>query len=401
MWYSNLIIVIYNLKVALIADGIHPYVIGGMQKHSFYLAKYFSLNGVKVDLYHTSFRNKVSTAIEQLDCFTDKEKESINSILVEFPKHTSLPGHYLRESYEYSCKVFEKFKKSGNVDFIYAKGFTAWKLIEEKQKGDKCPPIGVNFHGYEMFQRAPSIKSELEQKLFLRKPVLFNIRHADYVFSYGGKITNVIKDLNIQSNKIIEVSTAIEPSWLVNTIKPTIGKRRFIFIGRYEERKGIKELTEAITQFKVGVFEFHFVGDIPHDKKIIRPDFIYHGLINDEHVIKQLMRLSDVLVCPSYSEGMPNVILEGMANGLAIIATDVGAVGLMVSKNNGWLLDFPSVNNISRSLQQAIDCEDRLLDIMKRKSLDIVQEKYLWNNVVVELIAEIKKCIVKEKRRFV
>ncbi len=105
------------------------------------------------------------------------------------------------------------------------------------------------------------------------------------------------------------------------------------------------------------------------------------------------MRLSDVLVCPSYSEGMPNVILEGMANGLAIIATDVGAVGLMVSKNNGWLLDFPSVNNISRSLQQAIDCEDRLLDIMKRKSLDIVQERYLWNDIAIRLIGKIKNVI--------
>ena len=33
----------------------------------------------------------------------------------------------------------------------------------------------------------------------------------------------------------------------------------------------------------------------------------------------------DVLICPSYSEGMPNVIIEAAARGLAIIATNVGA----------------------------------------------------------------------------
>jgi hypothetical protein len=29
------------MRIALITDGIAPYVLGGMQKHSFYLAKYF------------------------------------------------------------------------------------------------------------------------------------------------------------------------------------------------------------------------------------------------------------------------------------------------------------------------------------------------------------------------
>jgi len=29
------------MKIALLTDGVHPYVIGGMQKHHFILAKYF------------------------------------------------------------------------------------------------------------------------------------------------------------------------------------------------------------------------------------------------------------------------------------------------------------------------------------------------------------------------
>ena len=35
------------MRIALITDGIAPYVIGGMQKHSFYLAKYFAKNHMK------------------------------------------------------------------------------------------------------------------------------------------------------------------------------------------------------------------------------------------------------------------------------------------------------------------------------------------------------------------
>ena len=40
------------MRVALITDGIYPYVIGGMQKHSFYIAKYLAKNRVYVDLFH-------------------------------------------------------------------------------------------------------------------------------------------------------------------------------------------------------------------------------------------------------------------------------------------------------------------------------------------------------------
>ena len=39
-------------KIALITDGIWPYVLGGMQKHSYYLCKYFAQNKIEVDLYH-------------------------------------------------------------------------------------------------------------------------------------------------------------------------------------------------------------------------------------------------------------------------------------------------------------------------------------------------------------
>ena len=40
------------MRIALITDGIAPYVLGGMQKHSFYLAKYFAKNKIHVDLIH-------------------------------------------------------------------------------------------------------------------------------------------------------------------------------------------------------------------------------------------------------------------------------------------------------------------------------------------------------------
>ena len=94
------------MRIALITDGISPYVIGGMQRHSFYLAKWFAKNKVYVDLYHF---NQSSLNIQELKCFDEDEKKYIHSFVIPFPKEGRLPGHYIYESYIYSKRIFEMY----------------------------------------------------------------------------------------------------------------------------------------------------------------------------------------------------------------------------------------------------------------------------------------------------
>src|SRR5690606_29789392 len=102
-------------------------------------------------------------------------------------------------------------------NFIYTKGFAGWKLIEQKHKNRiKCAPIGIKFHGYEMFQKQAAWRSELEA-LLLRKPVKKLTLQADYVFSYGLKISDIISQLGVPEHKIIELTAGIETNWLRET----------------------------------------------------------------------------------------------------------------------------------------------------------------------------------------
>lgn len=383
------------MHIALFTDGIFPYVIGGMQKHSYYLAKYFAKNKVDVDLYHF---NQSKFDIEKLEFFLPEEKKYIHSIVVDFPKQDIFPSHYLRASYKYSERIFEQSKKNPSVDFIYAKGFSGWKLLEEKKKGMKLPPVGVNFHGLEMFQLSPSIKSKIANSILLKSPTLFNLKNADYIFSYGGKITETIKKIGIKSEKIIEIPAGIEPNWLVTDINSKIGIRKFIFIGRYERRKGIEELNAVINALIPGhSFEFHFIGPIPGNRKIISEKIKYWGSISDEEKIKSILQQCDILVCPSYSEGMPNVILEAMASGLSVIATNVGAVSLMVSEKNGWLLNEPSPKLLSAAIQEAIVCSDKTLLAKKKISVNKIKDNFLWDNIIHLLIEKIEIIIRKSQ----
>ena len=370
-------------RIALLTDGIYPYVMGGMQRHSYFLAKYLAKKGIHVDLYHTPGKSTYDPA--KLEFFSNEEREFIHPILITFPDMGLLPGHYIKESFRYSAMILEELKKRPETDFIYAKGFTGWKLISEKSKGLKLPPIGVKFHGLEMFQAPASFRSRFESML-LRGPARYCMKHADYVFSYGGKITELIGSIGVPSNKIVEIPSAIDGSMVQSEIHPMSYPLKFVFAGRFEPRKGLKELSKAVMSLPGSGFEMHFIGPVPHGKRIEKPGVVYHGAIAENAKLLEILRSCDVLICPSHSEGMPNVILEAMSQGLAIVATNVGAVSLVVSGENGRLLSSPDEKNISDAILDLTKFNTESLHKMKRASLRKIRE-FTWDVTIEKFIS--------------
>lgn len=72
--------------------------------------------------------------------------------------------------------------------------------------------------------------------------------------------------------------------------------------------------------------------------------------------IQPYLEIANVVVLPSYSEGMPLAICEAMAAGKMIIATDVGDIGIFLSPDVGFLIASPSVNAVQtvRELSAAL-----------------------------------------------
>lgn len=378
------------MHVALVTDGITPYVIGGMQKHSFYLAKYFAKHKVYVDLFHF---NDSALDIHQLDCFSEAEKPYITSVALEFPKNLKFPGHYILSSWQYSGLVYEALlPKLGTYDFIYTKGFTGWKLINRKfRKKIQCAPVGVKFHGYEMFQIPPDFKTKLQH--YLLRPFVKTIsRRADIVFSYGGKVTDIIKAIGVDPGKIVEIPSGTEKDMIATSIAGhKTGPLQFVFMGRFERRKGVPELNEAIRSLlsENVPFRFEFIGPIPAEFRIAHASVSYHGEIRDFNMIREILQGSDVLVCPSWSEGFPNVILEAMANGLAVIATDVGAVAAMVDTQNGWLIKPGDPEGLKQALKTAVTSQESLGQ-KKQSSLVRMRSVFNWDSIFEKLAQHIR-----------
>ena len=258
---------------------------------------------------------------------------------------------------------------------MIAKGFTGLKMVKRHR-------VWINLHGYEMFQRQFSFRGWLAS-LWLRLPVRFLHAHCEGYFSYGTGITRICKESNLDRNNHIEIPGGVDVSWLSSSGIRKLNDneiRKFVFVGRNERRKALLEIKAAWELLPEISNRLLLIG--PHDSnqwhEMKNVDVL--GEIKDARELMMVLDHCDVLVCPSYSEGMPNVIMEGMARGLAILATDVGAVKALVNEDNGVLLESVSVEGIVQALNHFNSMPASSLNSMRINSQEKIQS-FTWSSL--------------------
>jgi glycosyltransferase involved in cell wall biosynthesis len=369
------------MKIALLSNGLFPESIGGMQKHSTLMAQHLARLGTSVDVYAPTWEDTGDAS------GIDLENGQLDIQVLRAPpgRRRRHPGHYLAECYDYSRNLLSAHRdRLKSADLIYIQGFSGWALLNEKAGGASFPPTVLNFHGLEMFQRAASLRDKLQHWMF-RPWVKRLIKKADYVQSLGGKLTPILSRWKSEDCIIVQ-GIGIPDDWMCDSDRIQENVLRVCFVGRYARLKGIEEIIAAVKEFgHLDRLHITFIGPIPHDKQLCSSNVTYLGEVRDPKRIQAELQNSDVLLCPSYSEGMPTVILEAMACECAIIATDVGAVSELVDAANGWLMPAPRPALIRDAIQKASALSDPSLQEMKSASRRRVQERFTWEIVARQM----------------
>ncbi|RMD97728.1 MAG: glycosyltransferase, partial [Deltaproteobacteria bacterium] len=90
----------------------------------------------------------------------------------------------------------------------------------------------------------------------------------------------------------------------------------------------------------------------------------------------------EAYILPSLYEGMPTVILEAMANGLPIIATDIGAVRTMVDEENGLVIPPGSPQAIVDAVRHLfVTCSPQERRRMGEVSYQRVRAAFTWQQI--------------------
>lgn len=365
-------------SISLLTDGIAPFVTGGMQDHSRNLLEYFASNGWTVYLFHTAFQEEEKA--KALDGISDAARKNIRSFFVPFPEKGVIPGHYVRNSKKYARALFSKYQEASiQCDFIFAQGFCGYEFVMQKRKGFPLPPIGVHLHGLNMLQNNYGWRSKWNAML-LRPIAISCLLNADHVFSLGGELTHVLSRNGVDPSRIIQIPGAVSENWL-RVEKSEHSAFRFLFVGRYDRVKGAELLFRAWKQVKKEGVELHYVGPIPSEIRSQHPDISFYGEIRDTASLQKIMASCDVLVCPSLTEGMPVVVMEAMAVGLPVIASNVGATSELVQADNGILISANNQDELVAAMNQMLRFTSAIREQFAAVAKNRISARHTWQKV--------------------
>jgi len=151
----------------------------------------------------------------------------------------------------------------------------------------------------------------------------------------------------------------------LSAVKRDQGPLRVLYLGWLEQAKGVFDLVAAIDKLRRSgrTLTAVLAGDGSArpalQSELARLELESHVTLFGWASVAQrceLMSKSDVVVIPSYREGMPNSALEAMAAGRAVVASRVGAVpDVILDGENGLLVEPGDVAGLASCLARLCD----------------------------------------------
>jgi len=348
----------YNLIKSLQNNGYKVVVIAPYDEYS---DKFKEIN---VDYFPVTIDNKGSNPIKDLILVKDLYKLykiSGADIILNFTIKPNIYGTLAAKML--NIPVINNITGLGT---IFLRGGLSLKIVKTLYK------MSLKFSNKTFFQNNDDMKLFLENKLISENKI-------DLLPGSG---------VDIEKFKFIQIDKS--------------DKFTFILIGRMIKDKGLLEYVEAakIIHKTYDNIEFQLLGEAGvknfsaitldelkewEDKNIVT----YLGATND---VRPYIAKSDVVVLPSYSEGMPRTLLEASAMCKPIIGTNVpGCKDIVFDGINGYLCNIKDSIDLALKMKQMIEMKVDALEKMGKNGRQIVVDKFDEKIVLDKYLVSIKQ----------
>ena len=355
------------MKIAYITDGIFPYVVGGMQVVSRKHIEGLAERGNGLVVVHAFRRENVRQ--------TDLPGKVI---AIKWPYSRGpfrfSPWHYSAELKRYSRDVHRVIQRE-EPDVVYAEGPLVYETL---LRSNRCPVV-FHPHGLDMFQNQMSLVRNLRTNV-LKSLFSFHARRSDRVISQGGHLTTLLESrIGVDAKRIAQLPNSV-PALATEKPKARLNlPLRCLFVGRDDPKKGLGVLLDAVQHAEVDL-HLHIVGIAR--RQLSGSPITWHGVVRDRQRIAGFYRDNDVLVLPSYSEGMATVLLEAMSHGMPAIATDVGASReVVIPGQTGWLVPAGDERALRAALSELRSLSPEQFRAMSQACLDHIAAHFLDHDV--------------------
>lgn len=215
------------------------------------------------------------------------------------------------------------------------------------------------------------------------------LKNSNYFIAISEEIKKNLKKRIGEKSKIIRIPNGVnnqvkfrpanadEKNQLRSSLSIEQDEKLLLYTGAVNKRKGIHDLLDALLLYSNKVplrvvicgpiledinFENRVKGINENDANII---IDYRGKVSN---MEDYMRAADMFILPSYSEGLPNVLLEAGATGLPLIATDIGGSrDIVINGVNGYIISTHSPSEIHDAINSLIN-DDAKRELMGKES---------------------------------
>jgi glycosyltransferase involved in cell wall biosynthesis len=172
------------------------------------------------------------------------------------------------------------------------------------------------------------------------------------------------RDYGLAAERIVVLHPGIDltPFASIERGPPLRGPLRLLFIGNDVERKGLPTLIAALAEVGRPVVLDVVTEDAVAETEGVR---VHAGITADSQEALRMFGDADVLVLPTHADCAPFVVLEGMAAGLPVVSTPVGAIPELLG-DTGICTPVGDIPALAAALRRLADDPGLRLDLGAR-----------------------------------
>lgn len=204
-----------------------------------------------------------------------------------------------------------------------------------------------------------------------RRHVRFTLRNADAVLTVSRQMETEAIRLGADPQRARTIPNGLDQSVFHfqpgddarSQLKLPDDARVILFVGRMYPEKGLGELLEAFRELAAEdpLLQLVAIGEGPFAARI-REFAGQTGLAERIHlpgvcsgsVVAQWMNAAAMFCLPSYSEGCPNVVVEAMACGCPVVASNVGGIPELLTAESGIMVPPRDKAKLTAALRAAL-----------------------------------------------
>ncbi|WP_144523653.1 teichuronic acid biosynthesis protein TuaC [Bacillus pumilus] len=324
------------------------------------------------------------------------EQEMRNGVTVYRPPYTALPGQlkWAQPSKRIAASVLgamQRYQLSPNfihAHFAMPSGGAAAVIQQKKQIPYLLTLHGSDVNVYPSYSKGAYTAFETA------------VKQASIVLTVSEELAKKTNDMTRVEAQCLPLGIPLQSFSKTEEDQQVIRKKLglplhdklVVFVGRLVKEKGLLELADAVSSID-GV-KAVFVGKGPLAKELKEragASILLPGQVPNDQV-KDYLIAADLFALPSYSEGMPTVVLEALALKVPVIATRVGGLPTLFSSYQHLLVDPHSVNQLKEAIHAYL-YEKRWNEKVKSDLHQIVHSDYSSVNNTKQLIQQYEKVL--------